>query len=163
MDTTRDSHGCATPQSCGVSTACVPAGRRPCIELTQAHRDELGLADAVEGIAVSLAGEVDRFACLLVASSLLPKLRNSSTYEESTVFPALLPKDPKFEVSVLEADHMERDWLAQEVTDLLLVIGRAEKLDDPVAAQATLRAFATALRRHVTRESERLLPVMPEA
>lgn len=163
MGATRQAQGCETPEECGVSRACKQGGLMPCVEVARAHRDEQEIADALDLIAESLNTEPDRFACLRVASLMLPRLRSSQAYEEATVFPAMQAQGPAPALQSLAAEHVEGDWNGQDITDLLLAVGRGESMDDPEAAGMRLRAFAASLRRHVANEREHLLPGMPLA
>lgn len=133
----------------------------PCLSLSHAHAIKLDLCDQLETIADSLPSRVDRLLCLRVASQLVPWLRQCQVYEEEVVFPAFLKAGPDSRaesIRRLEAEHVQDECAAQDLTDILLSIGHGAAIANPEALGFMLRALFEALRRHVAFEREHLLP-----
>lgn len=120
---------------------------------------KLALCDALEAIADSLP-EVDRHACLFIAESLLPVMREAHAYEEDSVFPAYA-SDARREATVhrLKAEHVEDEAAAEDLTETLLYVGHGGQVDNPEALGFMLRALFEGLRRHVAFEREHVMPL----
>lgn len=114
-------------------------------------------------VADSLPSRVDRLLCLRIANELVPCLRESHSYEEGIVFPAFLKGSGEERVrgaSVrrLEAEHVQDECAAQDLTEMLMSIGHGSSVANPEALGFMLRAFFESLRRHIAFEREHLLP-----
>lgn len=156
---------CDKPEECRVADACVVQGRTPCVELTRAHMMKLRFCDDLEAVADGLPSRIDRLLCLRIASELVPQLRECHRYEERTVFPAFVKAGPDPNVRAasirrLEAEHLQDECAAQDLTDVLLAIGHGSAVENPEALGFMLRAFFEALRRHIAFEEEHLLPAL---
>jgi hemerythrin-like domain-containing protein len=156
---------CEVPQTCPVSGACGRAGLVPCVEMTNAHHSKLRLCEALEEIADRLPGDVDRFRCLEIASSLVPLLRRCHEYEEEVVYPAFEAAHAGASgacvtVNRLKTEHVEDECAAQDLSEVLLAIGHGEAIDNPEAVGFMLRAFFEAVRRHVAFERDHVLPAI---
>jgi hypothetical protein len=79
---------CAARSQCPAASACSPLRLAPCEGIQHRHAAKLVLCDALERIANSLPGPVDRHLCLTVAAGLVPLVRDAQRYEEEAVFPA---------------------------------------------------------------------------
>lgn len=156
---------CEQAPLCPVAEVCVDGRRVPCIDIGRAHREKLLLCDDLEQIADDLPFAVDRMACLRIASRLVPLLRECHRYEEEVVFP-VFERDPALATSRarsvrrLKAEHVEDECAAQDLTEVLLAIGRGGTIDNAEALGFMLRAFFEALRRHIAFEREHVLPAV---
>lgn len=161
-DKVRDTR-CEVQEACPVQGACGGGQRAPCVDMVEAHLDKLRLCEELEAVADALPDRVDRLKCLRIAADLLPLLRRSHRYEEQVIFP-VFAGDPlsrtmrERTVRRLEAEHVEDECAAQDVTDALLSIGRGEAVANPEALGFMLRAFFETLRRHVAFERDHVLP-----
>jgi hypothetical protein len=160
--TTHGRMRCDAPQDCPVATACAEGSRIPCADVLLSHRRKLDLCAALEEIADALPGRVDRLKCLTIASELVPLLRQSHSFEETVVFPAFLQSGNAGaragSVERLQAEHVEDDCAALDLTDMLLAIGHGGAIDNPEALGFMLRAFFESVRRHIAFEREHVLP-----
>lgn len=159
---------CEAPRTCPVSGACGRDGLVPCVEMTNAHDSKLRLCKALEEIADRLPGDVDRFRCLEIASSLVPLLRRCHEYEEDVVYPAFEAaysggSDAIGTVRRLKTEHVEDECAAQDLSEVLLAIGHGDPIDNPEAVGFMLRAFFEAVRRHVAFERDHVLPAIGAA
>lgn len=130
--------------------------------MKRAHREKLGLCDALEKLADQLPN-VDRLQCLNLANSIVPLMRDVHRYEETVVFPAYeaaltLVKANLSSVTRLRAEHIEDECFAGEVTEALLAIGHGEGTENAEAVGFKLRGFFESLRRHIAFEREHVLP-----
>ncbi|MFN3546346.1 MAG: hemerythrin domain-containing protein [Mesorhizobium sp.] len=156
---------CEVPQTCPVSGACGHDGLVPCVEMTNAHHSKLRLCEALEEIADRLPGDIDRFRCLEIASSLVPLLRRCHEYEEEVVYPAfevaqMRGSGAAATVRRLKTEHLEDECAAQDLSEVLLAIGHGDPIDNPEAVGFMLRAFFEAVRRHVAFERDHVLPAI---
>ena len=150
---------CGQRGKCPVGEACAPGRFVPCIDMKRAHDQKLKLCAALETIADDLPSRVDRLQCLVVASSLVPLLRECHRFEEESVFPALSGK-PGGEavVSRLKVEHVEDDCAAADVSEALLACGHGQEIENPEAFGYMLRALFEPLRRHIAFERDHILP-----
>ena len=158
---------CEAPDVCPVVDACLQEGRTPCLDLSRAHAMKLRLCDDLEAIADGLPSRIDRLLCLRIANELVPQLRECHHYEERVVFPAFAKDaaDQRSRIASirrLEAEHVQDECAAQDLTDVLLAVGHGAPVDNPEAFGFMLRAFFEALRRHIAFEREHLLPALEE-
>ena len=159
---------CEAPQACPVvgACACGAEGAVPCLDIARVHQGKLHLCAAMEAIADALPSAVDRMECLRIASELVPLLRESHRYEEETIFPVFEKvqgaSHPARAASVrrLQAEHVEDECAAQDLTEVLLEIGHGAAVDNPEALGFMLRAFFETLRRHIAFEREHILPIV---
>ena len=157
--------GCETPLACPASTACLPGRNLPCVEVGRSHIAKLDLCSELEAIADALPGHVDRRKCLIVASTLVPLLRQSHVYEEECVFPAFAghgrDRDARRQtIRRLKTEHVEDECAAQDLTDVLFAIGHGAPIDNPEALGFMLRAFFEGMRRHIAFEREHIFPAI---
>ena len=150
---------CGRKRECPVVEACAPRRFVPCIDMKRGHDQKLKLCQALEAIADNLPARVDRLQCLVVASSLVPLLRECHRFEEETVFPTFAVR-PGGEavVSRLKVEHMEDDCAAADVSEALFACGHGEHIENPEAFGYMLRALFASMRRHVAFERDHLLP-----
>lgn len=153
------------PRSCPVSSACGRDGLLPCVEMVNAHHSKLRLCQALEEIADRLPGDIDRFRCLEIASSLVPLLRRCHEYEEDVVYPAFEAAYAGGSGAVgtvrrLKTEHVEDECAAQDLSEVLLAIGHGDPIENPEAVGFMLRAFFEAVRRHVAFERDHVLPTI---
>lgn len=144
---------------------CVPGREAPCDHVSQAHALKLDLCRELEMIADALPGMVDRRKCLIVASALLPLLRESHAYEEGCLFPAFIDDPLHVEtrqqtIKRLKTEHVEDECAAQDLTEVLLSIGHGAPVENPEALGFMLRAFFEAMRRHIAFEREHVFPIL---
>ena len=135
----------------------------PAAVMKRAHHEKLRLCEALEEIADSLPGQVDRLKCIGIASALVPLLRSIHQYEEEIVYPA-------YEAAVgagagqtssrLRAEHLEDECFADEVTEVLMAIGHGEAIENAEAVGFMLRGLFETMRRHIAFESEHILPLL---
>ncbi|MCO5160620.1 MAG: hemerythrin domain-containing protein [Mesorhizobium sp.] len=132
--------------------------------MSRIHEEKLSLCDALEAIADSLPGNVDRFECLRVGSVLAPAMRRSHQFEETRIFPAFerSPAVPGRAVSVarLKSEHLADECAAADVSEELLRIGHGEEIGNPEALGFMLRALFEAMRRHIAFEREHVMPAI---
>lgn len=126
---------------------------------------KLDLCRELEAIADGLPGLLDRRKCLIVASALVPLLRESHEYEESCLFPAYVDDPVNFEtrqqtIKRLKTEHVEDECAAQDLTEVLLSIGHGAPVENPEALGFMLRAFFEAMRRHIAFEREHVFPIL---
>jgi hypothetical protein len=151
---------CAARSQCPAAPACPPLRPAPCEGIQHRHAAKLVLCDALERIADALPGPVDRHLCLTVAARLVPLVRDAQRYEEEAVFPLFAIDDQRIaSVRRLEAEHVEDETLAGDLTESLLSIGHGARIENSEALGFMLRAFFEALRRHIAFEREHVVPL----
>lgn len=124
------------------------------------HLTKLQILDVMETIADALPGPVSRGACLWVAASLLPAIREAQAFEERVVYPAYARSgDRRESLRRLQAEHVEDEALAEDLTETLLSIGHGGGVSNPEALGFMMRAFFESVRRHVAFEREHVLPL----
>jgi hypothetical protein len=166
MNSTRStrSEPCASSVACPLSAACAPDQKTPCDDLSSLHEEKLALCDALEAIADSLPGQVDRFQCLRVGAMLAPTMRRSHQFEESRIFPLFEtgPDLPGRAASVarLKAEHVADECAAADVSEELLRIGHGGDIANPEALGFMLRALFEGIRRHIAFEREHVMPIL---
>jgi hypothetical protein len=156
---------CEAAHACPVSHMCAPGREAPCDRVGRSHEMKLDLCRELEAIADGLPARIDRRKCLIVASSLVPLLRESHAYEEKCVFPAYAAyaasEAPRLQtVRRLKTEHVEDECAAQDLTEILLSIGHGAPVDNPEALGFMLRAFFEAMRRHIAFEREHIFPII---
>lgn len=155
---------CAARPDCPAASACSPLRTAPCEGIQRRHEAKLSLCDALERIADTLPGPVDRHLCLTVAAHLVPLVRDAQRYEEEAVFPAFAIDERRIaSVRRLMAEHVEDHTLAEELTENLLAVGHGARIDNPEALGFMLRAFFEAVRRHIAFEREHIVPLLRQA
>jgi hypothetical protein len=122
------------------------------------------LCDQLESIADSLPSSVDRLACMRVANSLLPFLREWHRYEEDVLYPAFEHGSSHSlqaaeTLTRLRAEHIQDECAAEEITEHLLWLGHGGEVKNPEALGFMLRAFFSAVRRHIAFECEHIAPL----
>ncbi len=140
----------------------------PLTLMRRAHRNQLVLCDAIEGIADRLPGNADPIQCLRIASMLVPLLRGIHRYEEDVIFKSFEELSPDEESSArsiqrLRAEHVEDECLADEITEALLAIGHGDQIRNPEALGYMMRTFFETMRRHIAFEREHILPLLAAA
>lgn len=155
---------CEVPHRCPVAHMCMPGREVPCHHVGRSHDLKLDLCRQLEEIADSLP-HVDRRQCLIVASMLVPLLRESHRFEEDCVFPAFVDDVAHREqrlktVERLKQEHIEDECSAQDLTETLLSIGRGAPISNPEALGFMLRAFFESMRRHIAFEREHIFPIL---
>lgn len=152
---------CMRPGECAVREACC-AGYIPCIDMARVHAQKLDICDRLEAIADDLPRRVDRLQCLMVASSLVPLLRECHRFEEETIFPAYAraKRGGGAVVARLVTEHLEDAAAAEELSEYLLAYGHGQPIENPEAFGYMLRAIFEAMRRHVAFERDHMLPVL---
>nr|WP_133772043.1 hemerythrin domain-containing protein [Enterovirga rhinocerotis] len=129
--------------------------------MVRAHEHKLKVCDALEAIADDLPSRVDRLQCLVVASYLVPLLRECHRFEEETVFPAYArSRGTGAVLDRLKGEHLIDEGAADDLTDLLLQTGRGRPIENPEAFGYMLRAFFESARRHVAFERDHVLPAI---
>lgn len=149
---------CLKLEACPVGTVCLAGEHVPCVDIACLHDAKLELCAALEVVAEELPARIDRLKCLGIASNLVPLLRDSHRFEEETVFPAFLKRQGEAAVIArLTDEHLEGGCAAEELTEILLAIGHGGEIADPQSLRHMLRAFLSALRRHVAFERDHIL------
>ncbi len=138
---------------------------RPDRMMAEAHERKLAVCTSLEELADSLPDRLDSLACLKLAGELVPLLRHVHDFEEETVFPLfqeLSSRDDASERTIcrLKAEHIEDQAYADEICEILMLIGRGEPVSNPEAVGFMLRGFFTALRRHVAFEQTHVLSII---
>lgn len=119
------------------------------------HESKFDLCLELEQLADSLPRKVDRFKCLSIASKLVPLMHQSHLYEEQVVFPELMANgELTSAIERLKGEHLEDLSAAEELTEVLLAIGRGHAIENADAIGFMLRSFFTSLRRHVEGEGQ---------
>lgn len=132
----------------------------PAAIIRRAHSEKLRLCEALEEIADSLPGQVDRLKCLGIANVLVPLLRDIHRYEEDVIFPAYeIVAGCGATTRRLRAEHTEDECFADEVTETLLAIGHGDAVANPEAVGFMLRGMFETMRRHIAFEREHVLPL----
>ena len=133
-------------------------------EFVERTDQKLRLCAAMEEIADALPDSVDRVACLDVANTLVPLIRNVHDFEERVVFRLFQAAQPTAEaaetIQRLRSEHVEDECSADEITEVLMGIGHGRKIENPEALGYMLRAFFDTTRRHIAFEREHILPVI---
>lgn len=144
-----------------------PADRRmellPAAVMKRAHHEKLRLCEALEELADSLPGQVDRLRCIGIASTLVPLLRRVHQYEEEIIYPAYeatVGSSAGQTSSRLRAEHLEDQCFADEVTEVLMAIGHGEAIENAEVVGFMLRGLFETMRRHIAFESEHILPLI---
>lgn len=151
----------STARNGGAPGHCCRDGMATMVEA--AHAQMLRLCGLLEEVADSLPAGVDCAKCLKIACELEPLVRGIHRLEEETLFPAygrVLAEQGRSRDSLerLEAEHVEDECFAGELTEALLRLGRSGVADNPEALGFMLRGFFEAKRRHVAFEREHVLP-----
>lgn len=134
----------------------------PIIAMERAHDGQLELCRALEAIADSLPGKVDRQRCILAARALWPQVRGVHSFEENIVFPRLErilanADGISHTLERLRHQHRQDEGEAEELTDLLFRLGAGDKGVDMEAASAMLRGFLESMRSHIAFEREHVV------
>ncbi|MEO9340387.1 hemerythrin domain-containing protein [Mesorhizobium sp. SB112] len=152
---------CARTEQCPVHGACAPARFIPCIDMAMVHVQKLKLCDALEAIADDLPSRLDQLQCLVIASSLVPLLRECHRFEEEFVFPVFArSRSGSGIVARLTSEHLEDDCAAEDLSEALLAYGHGRPIENPEAFGYMLRALFGSMRRHIAFERDHLLPDM---
>lgn len=133
-----------------------------------AHAEMLRLCTQLEDVADSLPANIDRMACLTIASEIEPLVRGIHRFEEEALFPAyaaVLKAEGRDLGSVdrLMSEHVEDECFAAELAEALFDLGRGGTVDNPEALGFMLRGFFESKRRHVAFEREHVLPMVAKA
>ncbi len=163
MHALKSASTCDAALRCAVACICSEPRTPPCSRMALAFAGKLALCDQLEAIADSLPASVDRMACMRVATGLLPFLRQCHRYEEDTLYPAFEYGSPRSYRAAdtlirLRAEHIQDECAAEEITEQLMWIGRGGDVDNPEALGFMLRAFFSAVRRHIAFECEHIAP-----
>lgn len=134
--------------------------------LNSAYREQLALCDALEEIADSLPGNVNRQKCIYAAKALGPAIRNQHLCEEAVLFPWLAERPGAGEalgdtLMRLKYEHFEDECFAEELTDALFKLGAGHDVNME-AIGYMLRGFFEGLRRHIAFEQDHLIRSFPE-
>ena len=135
----------------------------PATVMKRAHQEKLQLCDALEELADSLPGQVDRLRCIGIASTLVPLLRRVHQYEEKIIYPAYEAAFGSGAGSTsagLRVEHLEDQCFADEVTEALMAIGHGQAIENAEVVGFMLRGLFETMRRHVALESEHILPLI---
>lgn len=156
---------CDKTELCPLEVVCGGKGRIPCLDLSKGYDEKLRLCDALEQIADSLPSRVDRLVCLRVANHLVPLLQTCHRYEEDRIFPLFESADAgdphrRDSVNRLRSEHVEDEFLAHEITEVLFSIGHGGPVENPEAVGFMLRTCFQSLRRHIAFEREHILPIV---
>lgn len=128
------------------------------------HRDQLALCTALEAIADSLPGDIDRPACINAARALGPLITHAHALEEDVIFPALEKRWHQLSglshtLERLKFEHLEDICFSEELFDALMAYGRGVDTPSPEAFGYMLRGFFESLRRHIAFEQEVIVPL----
>ena len=128
------------------------------------HQTQEALCTRLEAIADGLPHHVDRQECLLLARDILPAVKKAHQFEENKLFPHLKQKVSVPGLSAglerLQFEHWEDEAYAEEISEVLLTIGRSETIADAEQISWMLRGFFDGVRRHIAFEAEHLLPLL---
>ena len=133
----------------------------PYSALSSTHDTINGLCDALEAVADSLPGNVDRQSCRCLSQTLIPLLERAQQREERQVFPTLrLRSAPASAFERLKNEHFEDLCVAEEASEVLARLARDEEVNKE-AAGYLLRGLFTMLRRHIAFESQFVSELKP--
>lgn len=129
--------------------------------MLMAQDEQFALCRELEDIADSLPASINRQKCIYAAQGLNTLIKHAHTYEEKVFFRWLeenIRMDGALEATItrLKFEHCEDECYAEELSDVLLKLGRG----DAVNVEATgymLRGFFESRRRHIAFEREHLL------
>ncbi|WP_180901898.1 hemerythrin domain-containing protein [Martelella soudanensis] len=126
----------------------------PFSALSSTHGTIAGLCDALEAVADSLPGNIDRRSCQCLAETLVPLLKLAQQQEERQVFPVLRVRGGAAETfERLLYEHFEDLCFAEEASEALS--GLASENDvNTEAVGYLLRGLFTMLRRHIAFERQ---------
>ena len=128
------------------------------------HRKQEALCSRLEAIADTLPRQVDRQECLLLARDILPAVMKAHQFEEHRLFPHLRwynsSPDVTESLERLQFEHWEDEAYAEEISEVLLKIGRNDSIVDAEKISWMLRGFFDGVRRHIAFEAEYLLPLL---
>lgn len=164
MPATKSASTCDAAGRCAVACICSGPRTPPCWRMAAVFSGQATLCDQLELIADSLPASVDRLACMRIATSLLPFLRECHRYEEDVLYPAFEHGSSHRHqaaetVGRLRAEHIQDECAAEEITEQLMWLGRGGEVENPEALGFMLRAFFTAVRRHIAFECEHIAPM----
>lgn len=129
--------------------------------MLMAQDEQFALCRELEDIADSLPSSINRQKCIYAAQVLNTLVKHAHAYEENILFRWLeenRSRDDALHATItrLKFEHCEDECYAEELSDVLLKLGRG----DAVNIEATgymLRGFFEARRRHIAFEREHLL------
>lgn len=157
----RGARTCCEAGVCLLATGCASGHAAPCVLVENIHVEKLAFCDALEALADSLPGRVDRMECLRIAERLVPAMRESHEFEESRIFPlyAESAKDPHGAETIarLKSEHIDDECAAADLTEELLRIGHGGAVENAEALGFMLRALFQTMRRHIAFEREHIL------
>lgn len=127
-------------------------------ELQSAFTMQMELCDALECIADSLPGRLDRQQCLHVARLIGPLIKRAHATEEQLLFPSVAGRQGHADdlVETLRLEHLEDECFADEIQYELLQLGEGKPVLAPEATGYMLRGFFEGVRRHIRHERELL-------
>lgn len=128
----------------------------------QACDEQMKLCDALEMIADSLPGDIDRQQCIHVARAMGALIDRAHDFEETELFPLVAQSSSpdRAGASTLERlkfEHYEDECFAEEVYEALMNCGAGQGGFPAEAAETLgymLRGFFVSLRRHIAFEQE---------
>lgn len=117
---------------------------------------QLGLCNALEKLADSLPGNINKQECLYVARSIYPIIKSAHEYEENSFFPFINKSEAESELPVtidrLHAEHWEDENYAGEIQEALIDFVTHPEHSNPEAIGYMLRGFFEGVRRHIAFE-----------
>ncbi|MGV0910467.1 hemerythrin domain-containing protein [Martelella sp. FOR1707] len=126
----------------------------PFSALSSTHGTIIGLCDALEAVADSLPGNIDRHSCQCLSETLMPLLKLAQQREERQVFPPLRRKGGAAAMfDRLHQEHFEDLCFAEEASEALARLARGEEVNTE-ATGYLLRGLFTTLRRHIVFEKD---------
>lgn len=129
----------------------------------KARNEQLALCEQLENIADSLPNQVDDRTCINTAKMIIPLINRAHKMEQEILFP-LLEDNQKCLANLsatlerIKREHMKDEFLAEEISELLLSYGRGKPTLDAEATGYILRGFFENLRRHIDFVHELLEP-----
>lgn len=157
--------GPVTPLVYALATRILPADSHrvkvtPVALIERAHSQKLKLCETLVEIADSLPGQVDPLKCLGVANVLVPLMRDVHRFEEDVLFPAWAAAAGGRNGALrrLLTEHVEEEFLADDVTETLLTLAHGGTAGPPEAVGSTLRGLPETMRRHIVFERRHVLP-----
>ena len=129
----------------------------------KSHDAHLKLCDVLEGIADSLPDEIRPDECAYVVRVLEPAVPLHHSLEETVFFPCLLERshhDPALVeiVERLSGEHRTDEGYIAEAIELLRPLAGGNMSVNAEAAGYLLRGLFESWRRHITFETELILP-----
>lgn len=139
----------------------------PIAAIRMAHKEQLALCDCLESIADGLPN-TNHQRCIYAAKVIGPLTVDLHRFEEAALYPQIvrtLGASPELSQTLqrLKFEHCEDECFTEELTEVLLALGRDEPGLNIEAVGYMLRGFFSNMRRHIAFEQDHLLALLDKA